>query len=95
MCQLDSMFAGDPYTLTTTPNLYLLSVNTIVSRSCICKAQSKCRRDRRRRRANDVRIDCKAAKHSDGDRGAVLAPYRDWPCENRAAIRAWIALVGR
>ena len=27
-------------------------------------------------RANDVRIDCKAAKHSDGDRGAVLAPYR-------------------
>src|ERR1700747_967284 len=22
---------------------------------------------------NDVRIDCKAAKHSDGDRGAVLA----------------------
>jgi len=23
--------------------------------------------------ANDVRIDCKAAKHSDGDRGAVLA----------------------
>ena len=26
---------------------------------------------------NDVRIDCKAAKHSDGDRGAVLAQYRD------------------
>jgi len=25
------------------------------------------------RPANDVRIDCKAAKHSDGDRGAVLA----------------------
>jgi len=24
-------------------------------------------------RANDVRIDCKAAKHSDGDRGAILA----------------------
>jgi hypothetical protein len=24
-------------------------------------------------RANDCRIDCKAAKHSDGDRGAVLA----------------------
>src|ERR1041384_8083150 len=24
-------------------------------------------------RPNDVRIDCKAAKHSDGDRGAVLA----------------------
>jgi hypothetical protein len=34
---------------------------------------------------NDVRIDCKAAKHSDGDRGAVLAPFRDWLCENRAA----------
>src|ERR1051326_8073775 len=28
---------------------------------------------RARRRPNDVRIDCKAAKHSDGDRGAVLA----------------------
>jgi len=27
--------------------------------------------------ANDVRIDCKAAKHSDADRGAVLAPNRD------------------
>jgi len=26
------------------------------------------------RAPNDVRIDCKAAKHSDGDRGAVLAP---------------------
>jgi len=26
---------------------------------------------------NDVRIDCKAAEHSDGDRGAVLAPNRD------------------
>ena len=26
-----------------------------------------------RRLPNDVRIDCKAAKHSDGDRGAVLA----------------------
>src|ERR1043166_5031499 len=25
------------------------------------------------RAPNDVRIDCKAAKHSDGDRGAVLA----------------------
>jgi len=23
---------------------------------------------------NDVRIDCKAAKHSDGDRGALCAP---------------------
>jgi len=29
------------------------------------------------RRPNDVRIDCKAAKHGDGDRGAVLAPNRD------------------
>jgi len=28
---------------------------------------------RKARRPNDVRIDCKAAKHSDGDRGAVLA----------------------
>ena len=26
-----------------------------------------------RRPPNDVRIDCKAAKHGDGDRGAVLA----------------------
>jgi hypothetical protein len=26
-----------------------------------------------RRRPNDCRINCKAAKHSDGDRGAVLA----------------------
>jgi len=24
---------------------------------------------------NDVRIDCKAAKHSDGDRGALCAPH--------------------
>jgi len=28
---------------------------------------------------NDVRIDCKAAKHSDEDRGAVLAPNREGP----------------
>ena len=28
-----------------------------------------------RRRPNDVRIHCKAAKHSDGDRGAVLAHF--------------------
>ena len=29
------------------------------------------------RPANDVRIDCKAAKHSDGDRGAPLADIAD------------------
>jgi len=34
---------------------------------------------------NDVRIDCKAAEHSDGDRGAPVAPNREWKCERRAA----------
>jgi len=28
-------------------------------------------------RPNDVRIDCKAAKHSDGDRGTSLADIAD------------------
>jgi hypothetical protein len=37
------------------------------------------------RRPNDVRIDCKAAKHSDGDRGALFAPLREWPRRKRAA----------
>jgi len=37
------------------------------------------------RPANDVRIDCKAAKHGDGDRGAPVAPNREWKCERRAA----------
>jgi len=44
-------------------------------------------------RANDVRIDCKAAKHSDGDRGALCAPHREWPRRKRAALRARIALA--
>jgi hypothetical protein len=44
---------------------------------------------------NDVRIDCKAAKHSDGDRGALCAPPREWPRRKRAALRAWIALAAR
>jgi len=35
--------------------------------------------------ANDVRIDCKAAKHSDGDRGAPVAP--NTRMEMRAARR--------
>jgi len=47
------------------------------------------------RAPNDVRIDCKAASHSDGDRGAPVAPNREWKCERRAALRARIALVGR
>jgi len=37
------------------------------------------------RRPNDVRIDCKAAKHSDEDRGALCAPTREWPRRKRAA----------
>src|ERR1051326_6179960 len=46
-------------------------------------------------RPNDVRIDCKAAKHGDGDRGALCAPLREWPRRKRAAFRAWIALAAR
>jgi hypothetical protein len=46
-------------------------------------------------RANDVRIDCKAAKHSDGDRGTPLADFVDPNCGRRAALRAWIALAPR
>jgi len=38
------------------------------------------------RPANDVRIDCKAAEHSDGDRGALCAPTREWPRRKRAAL---------
>src|SRR5689334_15760234 len=67
------------------------------SESTCSTSQAGCRLPRPTvaRPANDVRIDCKAAKHGDGDRGAVLAPYRDWPCGNRAAHRVWIALAAR
>jgi len=45
-------------------------VYTCSSQMSYAVAHAECTR----RRPNDVRIDCKAAKHSDGDRGAVLAP---------------------
>jgi len=34
------------------------------------------------RAPNDVRIDCKAAKHSDGDRGALCAPLENGLAES-------------
>ena len=37
--------------------------------------------------ANDVRMDCKAASHSDGTSGTGGAPTREWPHGARAVIR--------
>ena len=44
---------------------------------------------------NDVRIDCKAAKHGDGDRGTPLAPYSRMEMRAACRPRARIALVPR
>jgi len=42
------------------------------------------------RRANDCRINCKAASHGDEDGGTPPAPGREWSCGRRAAQRAWM-----
>src|ERR1043165_7772967 len=39
-------------------------------------------------RANDCRIDCKTATHSDGTSGTGVAPTREWPSSARAAVRS-------
>ena len=46
------------------------------------------------RRPNDVRIDCKAAKHSEQAAARHLPHMRNRECKWRDASRAWIALAG-
>src|SRR5438874_4547968 len=49
---------------------------------------------RNSRRPNDLCISCKAALHSDGDRGTRLAPHSRMAVRGACRRRAWIALAG-